>query len=84
MLTLVWMGRLGRFKGGTKFPSPALLPLLESVSGLVVGKIRKGCHTHGRRFCFRCVAFTLGFPVEHVLWEKTPYISLIPTILGIH
>lgn len=32
----------------------------------------KRCHTHAQRLCFRCFLFTLGFPVEHVLWEKVP------------
>jgi hypothetical protein len=27
---------------------------------------------------------TLGFPIEHVIWERLPLLRLIPPILGIH
>jgi hypothetical protein len=41
------------------------------------------CKTHGRKFCVRCVVFTLGFPVEHVLWEKFPVLSSVTHLLGL-
>lgn len=44
-----------------------------------------GKHTHKHRvFCIRCILFTVGFPVEHFIWERTPYLNLIPALLGIH
>jgi hypothetical protein len=40
------------------------------------------CTKHGK-ICFRCVLFTLGFPVEHVIWEKAPVFSLVTKALGL-
>lgn len=41
------------------------------------------CKEHGRKWCFRCIAFTIGFPVEHVIWEKFPVFSSITHALGL-
>lgn len=30
------------------------------------------CTEHGRRLCWACFGFTVGFPIEHLIWEKTP------------
>ena len=39
---------------------------------------------HGRRrLCLRCLAFTVGFPVEHMLWEKAPGFVLLTHTLGL-
>lgn len=33
-------------------------------------------HNHARRICWRCLLFTAGFPIEHLLWERTPLVFL--------
>lgn len=41
------------------------------------------CKTHSRVWCMRCVGITLGFPLEHVLWEKAPVLSSITHLMGL-
>jgi hypothetical protein len=41
------------------------------------------CKLHGKKWCWRCVGITLGFPVEHLLWEKVPVFSAITQALGL-
>ena len=41
------------------------------------------CKTHAQRVCWRCVLFTAGFPVEHLLWEKVPIFAAITHALGL-
>lgn len=41
------------------------------------------CSQHGRRVCLRCIFFTLGFPVEHTLWEYAPGFRLVTHFLGL-
>jgi hypothetical protein len=42
------------------------------------------CKCHARRFCWSCIGFTVGFPLEHIIWEKAPLFRLVPPLLGIH
>jgi hypothetical protein len=41
------------------------------------------CKTHGRKWCVRCVGITLGFPIEHLLWERVPVFSTLAHLLGL-
>lgn len=41
------------------------------------------CRAHSRRLCLRCIAFTAGFPIEHLLWEKAPGFVLLTHALGL-
>lgn len=41
------------------------------------------CKTHSRRWCVRCLLITIGFPVEHFIWERTPLI-VVAHLLGLH
>jgi len=43
----------------------------------------KKCKCHGKRACTWCFFTTIGFPVEHVLWEKAPLLSGITKLLGV-
>lgn len=49
---------------------------------------RKTCVAKGCKRCLIAAAVLnntpLGFLSEHMLWEKVPYISLIPQALGLH
>ena len=40
-------------------------------------------HTHSRKFCLRCMLFTLSFPVEHFIWEKLPVFRTISLMIGL-
>lgn len=41
-------------------------------------------HKHKvRGVCWRCVLFTLGFPIEHVMWERIAPFAEIARWLGI-
>lgn len=53
-----------------------------------------GSHTHVHRdgtswtlkprgFCLRCIVFTLGFPVEHLIWEKMPVFRTVSQMIGL-
>jgi hypothetical protein len=41
------------------------------------------CEVHTKRLCLRCVLFTLGFPVEHFMWERIPPLAWIAGVIGI-
>lgn len=41
------------------------------------------CKAHGQRICWSCIGFTVGFPLEHLLWERTP-LRLVTQALGLH
>ena len=41
------------------------------------------CNVHAKRLCWRCIAFTLGFPIEHLLWERVPFFASITHALGL-
>jgi len=40
------------------------------------------CKEHGRKFCWACAGFTVGFPIEHLLWERTP-LRFLTALLGL-
>lgn len=40
-------------------------------------------HNHTRRICFWCITQTLGFPLEHLAWEKLPVLSSVTHLLGL-
>jgi hypothetical protein len=37
-----------------------------------------------KAICVWCVLNTVGFPVEHMVWDRAPLFRLIPPLLGIH
>lgn len=41
----------------------------------------KHCKEHSRRFCLFCIGTTLGFPLEHFMWEHMPGLVWISTAL---
>lgn len=41
------------------------------------------CAKHGHRVCVWCVLNTVGFPMEHLLWEKAPGFVSITHLLGL-
>lgn len=43
----------------------------------------KLCRKHTRRLCWRCLMFTAGFPIEHLLWEKVPGFVFLTHLLGV-
>ena len=43
----------------------------------------KQCKTHGRSWCYRCALITLGFPIEHYIWERVPVFRHITALLGL-
>jgi hypothetical protein len=36
------------------------------------------CKAHGKRWCTTCVLATLAFPIEHVIWERSPLRVVLP------
>lgn len=36
-----------------------------------------------RKVCLRCALFTIGFPVEHLMWEKLPVLRQLTVLLGL-
>jgi hypothetical protein len=45
--------------------------------------LRCGCEKHGRRVCLSCIAFTVSFPLEHVVWEKAPGFAWVTHVFGL-
>jgi hypothetical protein len=43
----------------------------------------KQCKTHSRRFCWFCIGTTLGFPIEHLIWERAPLFATLSHALGL-
>lgn len=41
------------------------------------------CKAHGKTFCFRCLLVTIGFPIEHFIWEKAPILRNVTVMLGL-
>ena len=41
------------------------------------------CAAHGRNWCYRCVLITVTFPIEHLIWEKAPYLRMVTVWLGL-
>lgn len=41
------------------------------------------CKKHGNRVCLWCIANTVGFPIEHFVWEKAPVFSSVTKLLGL-
>ncbi len=45
------------------------------------------CAEHGKRLCRKCwkqaLGITLGFPVEHLLWERVPVFRAVTHFLGL-
>lgn len=41
------------------------------------------CSKHSRAFCWFCITQTIGFPIEHLMWEKAPILSSITHIIGL-
>jgi hypothetical protein len=42
------------------------------------------CKKHGKRFCWSCGWFTVGFPIEHFIWERIPPFKFVLPLLGLH
>lgn len=40
-------------------------------------------HNHTKRLCLWCLAQTMGFPIEHFMWERLPVLSAISRGLGL-
>lgn len=41
-------------------------------------------HAHKcRRLCVWCLLQTVGFPIEHLMWEKAPLLSSLTHVLGL-
>jgi hypothetical protein len=40
------------------------------------------CKAHGSRFCWTCFGIMVGFPIEHLVWEKTP-LRVVMQALGV-
>jgi len=41
------------------------------------------CKEHSKKWCFRCLIITAGFPLEHFLWEKAPILKSVTKFLGL-
>lgn len=41
------------------------------------------CKCHGRSACVWCILQTVGFPIEHLAWERLPVLSSITHVLGL-
>lgn len=35
------------------------------------------CEKHGKAVCWFCIGNTVGFPLEHIIWERLPVFSWI-------
>ena len=47
--------------------------------------MKKHIHKNGktRTFCVRCTLITIGFPIEHFIWEKLPMFRTLAGFLGL-
>lgn len=41
------------------------------------------CTHASKRFCGRCMLVTIGFPIEHFVWEKLPMFRNVTALLGL-
>jgi hypothetical protein len=46
-------------------------------------KLFAKCKCHGRRACVWCFLTTISFPLEHLAWERAPFLSGLTKALGL-